>query len=104
MVKAYLRYVQERVFSGLSGSQANLKVVKLSSGAHDEKTFYVVSACNEVVNLTNIRTGETEFQIYDREAIRGTVTCLATAGSLLAIGYSSGTVLVYNLDMLVTED
>ena len=81
-----------------------MKVVKLSSGAHDGKTFYVVSACNEVVNLTNIRTGETEFQIYDREAIRGTVTCLATAGSLLAIGYSSGTVLVYNLDMIVAEE
>ena len=57
MVKAYLRYVQERVFSGLSGAQANIKVVQLID-LGNVKTYYVVSACNEVVNLTNIRTGE----------------------------------------------
>ena len=60
MVKAYLRYVQERVFSGLSGSQANVKVIQISSVAHGKQTF-VVSACNEVVNLSNARTGEVEF-------------------------------------------
>lgn len=103
MVKAYLRYVQERVLSGLSGSQANIKIVQVTSNAHGSQT-YVVTAANEVVNLTNVRTGEVTFQIYDREAMHGTVTCLATVGSLLAIGYSSGTVLVYNLEAMLAEE
>ena len=63
-----------------------------------------MSASNEVVNLTNVRTGEVDFQIYDREAIQGTVTCLATAGSFLAIGYSSGTILVYNLAVMELDE
>ena len=103
MVKAYLRYVQERVFSGLSGAQANIKVVQLIDSAN-VKTYYAVSACNEVVNLTNIRTGEVIYQIYDREAIQGTVTCLAVANSFLAIGYSSGTIMVYNLAVLESDE
>lgn len=64
------------------------------------KAYYAVSASNEVVNLTNTRTGEVDFQIYDREAIQGTVSCLATEGTLLAIGYSSGTILIYNLAVM----
>lgn len=51
--------------------------------------------------MTNTRTGLATFQIYDREAIHGTVTCLAVSASLLAIGYSSGTVLVYNLEVQI---
>lgn len=69
---------------------------------HGSQTF-VVTACNEVVNLSNVRTAEVEFQIYDREAMHGAVTCLATVGSLLAIGYSSGTILVYNLEVRLTD-
>ena len=69
----------------------------------NEKQYLAVSASNEVVNLTNTRTGEVDFQIYDREAIQGTVTCLATEGTFLAIGYSSGTILVYNLAAFVDE-
>lgn len=102
MVKAYLRYVQERVLSGLSGSQANIKIVQVTSQAHGTQT-YVITAANEVVNFTNVRTGEVTFQIYDREAMHGTVTCLATVGSLLAIGYSNGTILVYNLEVMLSE-
>lgn len=64
------------------------------------KAYYAVSASNEVVNLTNTRTGEVDFQIYDREAIQGTVSCLAAEGTLLAIGYSSGTILIYNLAVM----
>lgn len=63
-----------------------------------------MSACNEVVNLSSVRTGEVDFQIYDREALHGQVTCLATVGSLLAIGYTNGTVLVYNLDAIQSEE
>jgi len=63
----------------------------------------VVTACNEVVNLSNMRTGEVEYQIYDREAMHGTATSLATAGNLLAIGYSSGTILVYNLEVILSD-
>ena len=63
----------------------------------------MVTACNEVVNLSNMRTGEVEYQIYDREAMHGTATSLATAGNLLAIGYSSGTILVYNLEVILSD-
>ena len=36
--------------------------------------------------------------------MHGTVTCLATVGSFLAIGYSSGTVLIYNLEVTLSEE
>lgn len=58
---------------------------------------FVVSACNEVVNFTNIKTGEIQFKIYDKEALHGYVTCLSVSSDLIAIGYSSGTILVYSL-------
>ena len=57
MVKAYLRYVQEKVLGGLVGNTANIKLVKVKSTTGK----FMASACNEVVNLTNMRTGEVEF-------------------------------------------
>ena len=39
------------------GNTANIKLVKVK-GASGK---YMASACNEVVNLTNMRTGEVEF-------------------------------------------
>ena len=51
--------------SGLVGNLASIKTVKIG------KTTYLVTAINEVVNLTNIRTGVVEFQIYDKEALHG---------------------------------
>ena len=56
-----------------------------------------------MVNLSNIRTGEVEFQIYDKEAMHGLVTYIATSNSLLAIGYNDGTILVYNLEEFLPE-
>jgi hypothetical protein len=63
------------------------------------KGTYIVSACNEVVNFTNMRTGEIEFKLYEDEAIHGFVTCLAATAEMIAIGFSSGTVLVYSLKL-----
>ena len=57
----------------------------------------MATACNEVVNLSNPRTGEIEYQIYDREAAHGEVTCLQSANTLLAIGYQDGSILVFDL-------
>lgn len=37
------------------------------------KGSYLASACNEVVNFTNIKTGEIDFKIYDEEALHGQV-------------------------------
>ncbi len=51
-----------------------------------------------------MRTGEVDYQIYDTEALFGTVTCISTVGSLLAIGYTNGTVLVYNLESILSEE
>ena len=93
MVKAYLRYTQDKVLSGLVGNKSNIKLVKIKNS----EGKYLATACNEVVNLTNLKTGDVEFQIYDKEAIHGEVTCLATSDTLLAIGYQDGTVLVFDL-------
>jgi hypothetical protein len=57
MVKAYLRYVQEKVLGCLVGNTANIKLVKVKGTTGK----YMASACNEVVSLTNMRTGEVEF-------------------------------------------
>ena len=59
----------------------------------------MVSACNEVVNFTNIKTGEIKFKIYDKEALHGYVTCLQATSDYIAIGYSTGTILVYSLKL-----
>jgi hypothetical protein len=46
--------------------------------ANDEVIgYYLVSACNEVVSFTNIKTGEIQFKIYDKEALYGHVTSLS---------------------------
>jgi WD40 repeat protein len=96
MVKAYLRYIQESVLSGLFGNLTGIKLVKIK--VKGEKTRYIVSACNEVVNFTNLHTGQVDYQIYDKEAMHGQVTCIVVSSSLIAIGYTSGTVLVYSLE------
>jgi hypothetical protein len=93
MVKAYLRYTQDKVLGSLVGNKSNIKLVKIKN----TEGKYLASACNEVVNLTNMKTGDVEFQIYDKEAIHGEVTCLATADTLLAIGYQDGALLVFDL-------
>ena len=61
--------------------------------------MYIVSGCNEVVNFTDYRTGENAYKIYDKEAQYGFVTQLQVSGDLLAIGYSSGTIIVVELDV-----
>jgi hypothetical protein len=102
MVKAYLKYVQQDVYGGLVGNQSKIIVCKIYK-ASDDSLFgvFIVSACNEVVNFTNIKTGEVQFKIYDKEATHGYVTCLHASSDFIAIGYSSGTILVFNLR---TED
>ena len=96
MVKDYLRYVQDKNICGLVGNLANLKIIKVRKNG--VKTEYLVTACNEVVNLTNLRTGEVEYQIYDKEAMHGQVTYIGVSSSLIAIGYNDGTILVFDLD------
>lgn len=54
MVKAYLRYVQQSVMSALVGTLTGVKLLKIGD------VTYLVTACNEVVNLTNLKTGEVE--------------------------------------------
>mgnify|MGYP000954989068 CR=1 FL=1 len=58
-----------------------------------------MSGCNEVVSFTNLKTSEKSFKIYDKEAKYGWVTCLKVSGDMLAIGYSSGTIIVFDLDL-----
>ena len=99
MVKAYLRYAQEKVIGGLTGTLGNSKLCKVrGANGGATKGLYVVTACNEVVNFSNVKTGEVEYQIYDKEAMHGQVTCISTASDMIAIGYTNGTVLVYSLE------
>lgn len=97
MVKAYLKYVQQDVYGGLTGNNSNIVLCTLYDEQGQPVGAYVVSACNEVVNLTNLSTGDVHFKIYDKEAIYGYVTCLRASSDLLAVGYSSGTILVFSL-------
>jgi hypothetical protein len=61
--------------------------------------LYIVSACNEVVYLMNNNTSEIRYKIYDTEAKYGHVTQLKVSGNNLAVGYSSGTIIVFDLDV-----
>ena len=79
---------------GLVSSNCNIQICEL--GILGE---YIVTACNEVVNFLNINTNEIRYKIYDKEAEHGFVTHLKASGNLLAIGYSSGTILVYDLEI-----
>ena len=60
---------------------------------------FIVSGCNEVVSFTNLKTSEKSFKIYDKEAKYGWVTFLKVSGDMLAIGYSSGTIIVFDLNL-----
>ena len=65
---------------------------------------YMVTACNEVVNFINLNTNEIRYKIYDHEAEHGFVSCLKPSANMLAIGFSSGTILVYDLDIANNMD
>ena len=79
---------------GLVSNTSNITICDLGEAFCE----YLVSACNEVVNFLNINTNEVRYKIYDKEAENGFVTHLKSSGDRLAIGYSTGTILVYNLD------
>jgi len=57
MVKAYLRYAQERVLGSFVGNKSNIRLVKI----FDVQGKFLATANNEIVNLTNIRTGKVEY-------------------------------------------
>jgi WD40 repeat protein len=99
MVKAYLKYVQHDILGGLVSNTANLETCMVTcSGA--KKGPYLVSGHNELVFLTSVATNEIEYKIYDKGAANGFVTCLKVSGGLMAIGYSSGTIVVVDLDLV----
>ena len=58
-----------------------------------------MTACNEVVNFINLNTNEIRYKIYDKEAEHGYVTHLKASGKILAVGFSTGTILVYDLEI-----
>ncbi len=57
MVKAYLRYTQDKVLGSLVGNKSNIKLVKIKN----TEGKYLASASTEEVNLTNLKTGDVEF-------------------------------------------
>ena len=79
------------------GNQCRIVVCKIYNSNDEVVGYFLVSACNEVVIFTNIKTGEIQYKIYDKEATYGYVTCLQATSDYIAIGFSSGTILVYSL-------
>jgi hypothetical protein len=98
MVKAYLKYAQHDVLGGLVSNTSNLTTCKIMQGK-TVKGQYLVTAHNELVLFTNQATNEVDFKFYDRQAEYGHVTCLKSSTNLLAIGFSTGTILVIDLDL-----
>ena len=84
----------------MTSNTSNLEICNLyrNSDIISDKQ-YLISACTEVVNLINSQTNEIEYKIYDKEAQYGFVTCLKSSANLLAVGYSSGTIVVYDLNL-----
>ena len=99
MVKAYLRYVQQDIVGGLVGNQSNIQICTIKYEDGTVKGVYIVSACNEVINFTNIHTGEVHHKLYDEEALHGQVRQLKVSSNLLAIGYNDGTIQIYDLNL-----
>jgi hypothetical protein len=54
--------------------------------------------------LINEHTKEINYKIHDREAEFGFVTHLKVSDQLLAVGYSSGTILVFDLESRVPDE
>ena len=100
MVKAYFRYVEQDVVGGLTGTQSNIELCILTDEIGEQATIFIVSACNEVVNFTNIKTSEVQYKIFDKEALYGQVTFIKSSSSSLAIGFSSGTIQIFSLTMI----
>ena len=101
MPKAYLKYVQHEVLGGLVAGSSNIELCTLFRDG-EPVGQYLLAACNEVTNFINLQTKESlehYVQVDNKEAEHGFVTRLKASGNLLAIGYSSGTILVYDLDL-----
>jgi hypothetical protein len=87
------------VYGALVGNHANITMCKLFDLNEELVGVFLVTACNELVTFTNIKTGEVKLKIYDEDALHGYVTCLKVSSDCLAVGYSSGTVIVYRLKL-----
>jgi len=59
----------------------------------------MISASNEVVNFTEINTGEIRYKLIDEDALHGQVKCLKVSHDMLAIGYNDGAIKVYKLQI-----
>ena len=65
MVKAYLKYVTQDIVGGLVGNKSNIIYTHIYDNNGKIKGMYLISACNELVNFINMRTGEIQFKIFD---------------------------------------
>ena len=54
-----------------------------------------------MISFVNTITNEIEYKIFDREGLAqyGQITTLKVSKNLLAVGYSSGTVQIFDLDL-----
>lgn len=83
------------MFGAFTSNQSIVVLCKLFF--NDVAETVLATACNEVVSLTRLHSGEIVYKLYAEDAEHGYVTCLAASNMFLAVGFSSGTVLVYNL-------
>jgi hypothetical protein len=83
------------VFGAFTSNQSIVVLCKLFFNEVAETVL--ASACNEVVSLTRLHSGEIVYKLFAEDAEHGYVTCIAASNLFLAVGFSSGTILVYNL-------
>eukprot|EP01126_Amoeba_proteus_P047323 TRINITY_DN5394_c0_g1_i7.p1 TRINITY_DN5394_c0_g1~~TRINITY_DN5394_c0_g1_i7.p1 ORF type:complete len:712 (+),score=151.18 TRINITY_DN5394_c0_g1_i7:71-2206(+) len=93
MLKSYLEFAQAKVFGVLASPPSNV--------VFDKTGKLGITGALECVNVWNLRLGTLEYSLAEstskREAIV-TVIRLSPSGVLLAVGYSSGNIIVWNLE------
>eukprot|EP01132_Coremiostelium_polycephalum_P000632 gene632-783_t len=89
MVKAYLKFIQDRVFG----------LISTSNSLFDEKNQNVITGCGERISIWNLRKGTLVKSLYEEETTSEVTTlALSKDGRLLAAGHNDGSIRIWGTD------